>query len=39
MHINTGIFDMEFTWEETKREKVLADHKVDFAKKAVRSDL
>lgn len=23
---------MEFTWDETKREKVLADHKVDFAK-------
>lgn len=23
---------MEFTWDETKREKVLAEHKVDFAK-------
>jgi uncharacterized DUF497 family protein len=23
---------MEFTWDEIKREKVLAEHKVDFAK-------
>lgn len=23
---------MEFTWDETKREKVSADHKIDFAK-------
>lgn len=23
---------MEFTWDETKREKVIAEHKVDFAK-------
>jgi len=23
---------MEFTWDETKREKVLAEHKIDFAK-------
>ena len=23
---------MEFTWDETKRERVLAEHKVDFAK-------
>lgn len=32
MHINICIFDMEFTWDESKREKVLAGHKVDFAK-------
>ena len=23
---------MEFTWDKTKREKVIAEHKVDFAK-------
>lgn len=23
---------MEFIWDETKREKVLAEHKIDFAK-------
>ena len=32
MHTNVSIFEMEFTWDETKRETVLAEHKVDFAK-------
>ena len=32
MHIKICIFIMEFTWDETKRERVLAEHKVDLAK-------
>lgn len=32
VHTNIGIFEMEFTWDEKKREKVIAEHKIDFAK-------